>query len=300
MSVQLTLFHPEGHPEPADPNDLPSYDYSRASPSYFETLDVPIVRGRAFTDADRAGPEVAILSETAAQRFWPGENPIGKRIRRGAEGAWHEVVGVARDTKVRTLGERPRPYIYLPFHDDEGVDFAVIVVATRGDPGPFMPTLLGEIQAVDQAVTPFDSGTIRDQMAIMLYPARMGAVLLSAFGGLALLLAVTGLYGVISYAVSRRTHEVGIRMAIGARRSDITRMVLRDGIGFVVVGTGIGLALAFVLTRLLRGFLYGITVTDPLTFVAIPALLAGVALFAAWVPARRAAKRDPMSALRYE
>jgi len=299
MSIQLTSFHVEGQPMPANPADLPDYDYAKVAHGYFETMGVPMVRGRAFEPSDRTGPPVAIVSETAARRMWPGEDPIGRRIRRGATGEWREVVGVARDTKVRTLSEAPRPYVYVPT-GDEGTDFAMVVVATRGAPGPFVPTLLEEIRAVDPAVTPFDSGSIQEQTAIMLYPARMGAILLAAFGGLALILAVTGLYGVISYTVSRRTREVGIRMAMGARRSDISGMVLRDGVRFVAVGLGLGLALAFVLTRLLGGWLYGISVTDPVTFVAIPLLLAGVALLASWLPARRAAKQDPMRALRYE
>ncbi len=298
ISIQIKSFLPEGWPVPEDGN-LPEYDYTRIDERYFETMGVAIVRGRAFTRVDRTGPEVAIVSETAARRFWPGEDPIGKRIRNGSEGPWHEVVGVARDTKVRTLGEAPRPYVYLPL-SKAGTDFATIVVATRGDPAAFMPRLREEIRAIDPAVTPFTSGTIQEQLAIILYPARMGAILLAAFGALALALAVTGLYGVVSYTASRRTREVGIRMAMGARPTDITGMVIRNGAGLVAVGIALGLALAFVVTRLLAGFLYGVSVTDPVTFLGIPLLLGGIALLASWIPARRAARLDPMRALRYE
>ncbi len=298
ISIQTREFLPEGQPTPAD-GRIPSYDYTRTDDAYFETMGVAIVRGRGFTRADRTGPDVAIVSETAARRFWPGEDPIGKRLRRGEDGPWTTVVGVAADTKVRTLGEAPRPYVYLPL-DRRGTDIAMVVAATRGDPSRFLPTLLAEIQAIDPAVTPFQSGTIRDQMAIMLYPARMGALLLGAFGALALLLAVTGLYGVASYTASRRTREIGIRMAVGARPGDVRRMVLRDGAVLVGAGLAIGVALALVAARFLARFLFGIGVVDPVTFIAIPLLLGGVALLATWVPARRAGRLDPMRALRYE
>ncbi len=298
IAIQTREFLPEGQAVPAD-GRVPSYDYTRTDAGYFETLGVRIVRGRGFTRADRTGPEVVIVSETAGRRFWPGEDPIGKRLRRGEDGPWQTVVGVAADTKVRTLGEAPRPYVYLPL-DRRGTDIAMVVAATRGDPAAFLPRLLAEIQAIDPAVTPFQSGTIRDQMSIMLYPARMGALLLAAFGALALLLAVTGLYGVASYTASRRTREIGIRMAIGAGPGDVRGMVLRDGAILVAAGLAIGVGLALVATRFLARFLYGVGVIDPVTFVGIPLLLGGIALLATWLPARRAGRLDPMRALRYE
>lgn len=298
IAIQTTGMLPEGRPLPPG-GEFPEYDYTRTDENYFETMGVPIVRGRAFTAADRTGPDVAIVSETAARRFWPGQEPLGKRLRRGKDGPWYEVVGVARDTKVRTLGEAPRPYIYVPL-DKRGTDLAMVVVATRGDPAAFLPRLRAEIQAIDPAVTPFQSGTIRDQMSIMLYPARMGAILLGAFGALALILAVTGLYGVASYTASRRIREIGIRMAMGARPVDIMGLMLHDGGSLVATGIGIGLVAAFAGTRLLARFLYGVRVTDPLTFLAIPLLLGGVTLLASWLPARRAARLDPMGALRHE
>jgi len=298
ISIQTNEFVAEGQPWPE--TGSPSYDYTRTDGRYFETLGVPLLRGRTFGPQDAGGPAVAIVSETAARQFWPGEDPIGKRLRLGSEnGLLHEVVGLAADTKVRTLGEAPRPYIYLP-PSPNGTDFAMVVVATRGEPAAFLPALREEIRAIDPAVTPFDSGTIQDQLSIMLYPARMGAVLLASFGGLALLLAVTGLYGVVSYTASRRTREVGIRMAIGAAGRDITGMVLRDGALMVLVGTILGLGLALVVTRVLGRFLHGVGVNDPLTFVVIPVVLATVALLAAWLPARRAARLDPVRALHSE
>lgn len=299
ISVQLTTFHPEGWPDPED-GRLPDYDYARVDESYFETLGVPILRGRAFNRGDRTGPATAIVSETAARRFWPGEDPIGRRLRRGRDGPWHEVVGLARDTKVRTLGEAPRPYVYLPL-SREGTGFAIMIaVATRDDPAIVLPRLLAEIRRIDPAVTPFQSGPIQEQLAIMLYPARMGAILLAAFGALALILAVTGLYGLVSYTASRRTREIGLRVAMGAHTGDIARMVLREGAVLLVAGLLLGLVLALSATRLLGGFLYGVSVVDPLTFLAIPALLGAVAMLASWLPARRAARLDPMRALRDE
>jgi predicted permease len=298
IAIQTNEFVAEGQPWPE--TGSPSYDYTRTDGRYFETMGVPLRRGRTFGPQDEGGPDVAIVSETAARHFWPGEDPVGKRLRVGREnGPLHEVVGLAADTKVRTLGEAPRPYIYLP-PSPNGTDFAMVVVATLGDPAAFLPSFREEIRAIDPAVTPFDIGTIQDQLSIMLYPAKMGAVLLACFGGLALLLAVTGLYGVVSYTASRRTRELGIRMAIGACSRDITGMVLRDGAFLVLVGTMLGLGLALVVTRVLGRFLYGVGVTDPLTFVVIPVMLAAVALVAAWLPARRAAGLDPVRALRSE
>ncbi len=299
LSIQVTSFRPEGAPEPPD-GKWPEYDYTRIDPGYFETMGVPIVRGRNFTAEDgRSGHDVAIISEAAARRFWPGGAPIGKRLRRNDKGPWLEVVGVAADTKVRTLGEKPRPYVYVPFGDHDR-DFASIIVAATGDPARLLPVLRSEVQAMDPAVTPFQENTIQSQLAIMLYPAHLGAILLAAFGALALLLAVTGLYGVVSYAAARRTREVGIRMALGARPRDVTGMVVRDGAVLVAVGIVLGLGIAFAATRLLGRYLYGIGATDAVTFVTIPGILAGVALLASYLPARRAAKVDPMTALRYE
>jgi predicted permease len=298
IAIQTNEFVAEGQPWPD--TGSPSYDYTRTDGRYFETFGVPLIRGRTFGPQDAGGPDVAIVSETAARHFWPGEDPVGKRLRLGGEnGPLHEVVGLAADTKVRTLGEAPRPYIYLP-PSPRGTDFAMVVVATRGEPAAFLPALREEIRAIDPAVTPFDSGTIQDQLSIMLYPAKMGAVLLAGFGALALLLAVTGLYGVVSYTASRRTREVGIRMAIGAAGRDITTMMLRDGAIMVLVGTVLGLGLALVATRVLGRFLYGVGVNDPLTFLAIPVVLAAVALVAAWLPARKAARLDPVRALHSE
>jgi predicted permease len=299
LSIQMTEFQPEGVAEPAN-GKWPEYDYTRIDPGYFETMGVAIVRGRNFTDEDgTGGRNVVIISEAAARRFWPGQDPIGKRLRRGDDRPWLEVVGVAADTKVRTLGEDPRPYIYLPFGNSSR-NFASIIVAAAGDPARLLPVLRAEVQAMDPAVTPFQEHTMQSQLALMLYPAHLGAILLATFGALALLLAVTGLYGVVSYAAARRTREVGIRMALGARPRDVTGMVVRDGAVLVAIGIVLGLGIAFAATRLLGRYLYGIGATDVVTFITIPAILAGVALLASYLPARRAAKVDPMRALRYE
>jgi ABC-type antimicrobial peptide transport system permease subunit len=173
-----------------------------------------------------------------------------------------------------------------------------VVVAARGDPSAALQVLRDEIRRIDPAVTPFQIGTMNDQMAVLLYPVRMGAMLIGAFGALALVLAMTGLYGVVSHSASRRTREMGIRMAMGARPLDIVGVVLREGLSLLGVGLAVGLVLAGLGSRVLGRFLFGVGTGDALTFVAVPLLLAGVALLASWLPARRAARLAPVNALR--
>ncbi|HSG07336.1 MAG TPA: ABC transporter permease [Longimicrobiales bacterium] len=296
IGLHLASFLPEEQSPPAS-GSPPRYDYARVDQKYFETMDVPMVRGRPFTPEDRVGPAVAIVSETAAHHFWPGDDPVGKRLRRGTDGPVYEVVGVARDTKVRTLGETPRPYVYLS-RDRRGTTIAAVVVAARGHPAEAVKLLRTEIRRIDPSVTSFQGGTMEEQMAILLYPVRMGAMLIAAFGALALILATTGLYGVVSYSASRRTREMGIRMAMGARSHDIVGVVIRDGAVLLGVGLALGLALAGLGTRVLGRFLFGVGTGDALTFVVVSVLLACVALLASWVPARGAARLAPVRALR--
>jgi len=268
---------------------------------YFETLGIPFVRGRDFTAQDREGaPGVVIVNETFARRFWPDEDPIGKRISlRGARGPYLEVIGLVKGGKYITLGEDPRSFMFLPLLQNHETGMT-LHVRTSGDPQALMAAVRTEVQSLDANLPLFDIRTMTEQVSSSLFPARLGATFLAIFGLLALLLAGVGLYGVMSYSVARRTQEIGIRMALGARREDVLRLVLREGMEMVAVGVALGLGGALVATRLLVGFLYGVSVTDPVTFIAISVILAGVALVASFIPARKATRVDPIIALRYE
>lgn len=268
---------------------------------YFETLGIPLLGGRDFAASDREGaPGVVIVNETFARRFWNDESPVGKHISlRGQQGPYLEVIGLARDGKYRTLGESPRPSIYLPVSQNHETGMT-LHVRTTVEPRQLVAAIRGEIQAIEKNLPVYDVRTMREHLGSALFGARMGAILLAVFGGLALLLATVGLYGVMGYSVARRTHEIGIRMALGATRRDVLGLVLKDGLVLVGLGVAGGLAGAWFATRLLAGFLYDISTTDPLTFVAISLLLTGVALGASFVPAHRATRVDPLVALRYE
>jgi predicted permease len=268
---------------------------------YFQTLNIPLLRGRDFTAQDREGaPGVVIVNQTFAARYLPGAEPVGRRISfNGAQGPWLEVVGLVADSKYITVGETPAPFVYQPLaqRHESGMS---LLVRTYGDPASAVPSVRGEVQKLERNLPLNAARPMTELLAMSLFPARMGAILLGCFGLLALLLATVGLYGVMSYSVSRRTREIGIRMALGAQGGNVLRLVLREGMTLVVTGIALGLVVAFAVTRLLAGFLYGISPTDPAAFTIIALLLTAVALLASLIPARRAAKVDPMIALRYE
>jgi ABC-type antimicrobial peptide transport system permease subunit len=235
-----------------------------------------------------------------AERLWPGEPAVGKILRIGGpESPPREVVGVARTGRYRTLGETPRPFMW--FNVNQSYDSSMMVLArTQGDPRPLVKAVRGEIQALDSRLPVYGVRTFREHMSWALWGTQLAATLALAVGLLALFLAATGLYGVMAYTVSRRTREIGIRMALGAQRGDVLRLVATQGMGLAGLGVVCGLAAAFPVTRLIESILFGVSPTDPLTFAAIALLLAAVALLACYVPARRATKVDPMEALRYE
>ncbi len=278
-------------------------DSTVVSPGYFATLGIALPWGRDFTPADEAGtPRVAIVNEEAARRFWPGQSPLGKHLRFAAvdgeaAGPWMEVVGVAATGKVRTLGEKPRPFVYRPYTQDY-VNLLTLVVASPGDERSLIAALRETVESLAPGVPFFDLRTVPEHLAITLFPARMGAGLLAAFGLLGLVLASVGLYGVVAYAVSRRTREMGLRLALGAGRGQVLGLVVREGMSLVLVGIGLGMVGALALGRLLAGWLFGISPGDPLTFTVVPLLLAAVAAAANLVPARRATRIDPSVALR--
>jgi macrolide transport system ATP-binding/permease protein len=269
--------------------------------NYFRTLSIPLLRGRDFNAQDREGaPGVAIVNESFVKRYFPNQDPLGQRVSlSGAQGPWLEVVGLARDSKYITLGEAPAPFLYQPLAQRHETGM-VLLVRTGVAPASLVPAVRREVQAVERNLPLTNARTMTELLSTSLFPARMGAALLGAFGLLALLLASVGLYGVMSYSVSRRTREIGIRMALGARGGDVLRLVLGESMTLVAVGMLLGLIAAFAATRLLSGFLYGVSPTDPAAFIGIGLLLALVAFAASLIPARRAAHVDPMVAFRYE
>jgi len=289
----------------ADNNDANEAEFNSVGPGYFTTMKIPLLKGRDFEPADAVGNRlVAIINDPGARRFWPGQDPIGKKIRRNRN-VW-EIVGVAQDIhhhelRTRTLRSvSSGAYIYFPVFQDYSGELTLLVRTDRPNPNPLTALAHREIQTLDKDLPIFDVMTLDDRLATAMSQERAAATLLGIFSMLALTLAAVGLYGVIGYSVTQRTREIGIRMALGAERKDVLKMVFKQGMVFVFFGTVVGLAAALAATRILRRFLYEVSPTDPMTFVTVCALLALVALLACLIPARRAAKVDPMVALRYE
>jgi predicted permease len=268
---------------------------------YFQTMGIEFLRGRDFTAQDTEDkPRVVIVNEALVRRNFPGQEALGKRLSFNASaGPWHEIIGVVRDSKYLNVGESPTAVVYLPLQQNHETGMTLHVRALA-DPSTITAAVRNEVQSLEKNLPIGNPAPMSQSIANSLFAARMGAILLSIFGSLALLLAAIGLYGVISFSVARRTRELGIRMALGAQASDVFRLVLWQGMGLVVFGIVLGLGAAAIVTRLLTSFLYGISTTDWLTFASIPVILAIVALVACFVPARKATKVDPLMALRYE
>ena len=299
FSVQLRGLQPEHEAPPAPGESLKNFDFANITGEYFDVLGVPIVAGRTFERTDVAAAEpVVIVSEAAANRFWPGEDALGKRIRNN-DGVLYRVVGIARDTRVRTLGERPRPFIYFADTQTDRTG-GYILAATSGDDAAALRAINAIIRDLDPQIGVMESKTMQEHMQLTIWPAKIGGLLLAMLGGLALILAATGLFGVVSISTARRTRELGIRMALGATPRNAIQLVLREGMALVMVGSLLGITLAFGLAQLIQRFLYGTGSADPLTFVVVPMLLIGVSLLASWLPARRAAAIQPVQALRQD
>ena len=287
----------EGY-EPQPGEDM-EFNFNVVGPEYFDVMRVPLVNGRGFTASDREGaPQVAVVNETFAARYWPGQDPIGKRLTSFSGATSIEIVGVARDGKYQTLTEAPLPYIYRPFLQD--YEEMTLHVRLARDTGSFLPLLRREIRAVDSQLPILRLASMRSATAFATWPQRIAATLLGACAALALLLAAVGLYGVVAYAVSRRTREIGIRMALGAGRHAVVRMVLAGSMKVVAIGLAIGFALSLAAGRAIESFLGDVSSADPVALVAAPLVMIACALVASWLPARRAARIDPMKALREE
>ena len=290
--------------------DQPEVDVRFISTGYLSALRIALLRGRDIDDSDVAGqPGAVLISQSMAKLFWPNEDPLGKRLTLSFyPDVTRVVVGVVADVKLYALNEnRPLPALYLPMaqitapKDGGWQSFGMIlIVRTKQDPASVIPALTGAVRDVDSDVPVLNVRTMVDAVSESLSPQRFSMLLLAAFAGLALLLAVVGIYGVMSHSVSRRTHEIGIRVALGARRQDVLMMVIRQGLLLALSGSAIGIVGALLLSRVIASQLYGVSPTDPVTFVAVSVLLTVVALAACYMPARRAMRVDPMVALKYE
>jgi putative ABC transport system permease protein len=267
---------------------------------YFETMGIALRRGRDIQETDREGtPRVAWINEAMAKQFWSGQDALGKRFKFFGDEQFREVAGIVEDTKLFTLGEDPSPQAYVPVLQSY-VPAMTLNVRAAGDPATLLPALRRQVQALEPTMPLTNVQTAENLIGAVLWPSEMGAALLSIFGGIALVLAAIGIYGVMSYSVNQRTVEFGLRMALGARPADVQRLVMRQGIYLVGAGLAIGIGAALAAGRLVESMLVGMSPTDPLTFLGISLLLAGVAALAGFIPARRATRVDPMIALRYE
>ncbi len=294
----LDSFRIEGKPEATSINDATLAGRRVITPDYFRTMEIPLREGRVFTNADGANaPRVAIISQTFATKYLPNENPLGRRLRQRDE--WYTIVGVVGEIKHTGLDAELTPHVYIPFAQ-AGQFRTRIVLRTHNDPLSYVAAVRQQMQAVDRDLPIYEVFTMNELIAKSVASRRFNLLLLGVFAGVALLLAAVGIYGVMSYATAQRTNEIGIRMALGASRGAVYQLILGQGMRVVAIGLLTGLLGAFALTRWIETLLFEVRATDPLTYVVIASLLAGVALFACFVPARRATKTDPMIALRYE
>jgi putative ABC transport system permease protein len=297
-----SVFIVEGIPVP-ERAALPSAAWTPVTPAYFDTLGIRLVRGRAFaaSDNDRA-PRVAVVNQSFARTFWPDGDALGKRIKQGwpeDQTPWREIVGIVNDVKTDGIDRAPRIQTYLPLAQ-ESVPSLALVVRTAGEPDAARRAIEAALHAIDPNLPVFDVRTLPQVIQINVGTQRLLLVLLLAFGGLSLLLAAIGVFGVNAYAVSQRTHEFGVRMALGADRPRVLGLVLRQAMTTCVIGAAIGLAISLATTRLLRRLLYQVTPYDPGTIAAVTALLLAVTAVACYLPARRATRIDPVRALRGE
>jgi putative ABC transport system permease protein len=299
-SVGITV---EGRPEPP-PDEAPIIATRVISPGYFQTMGIRQIAGRPFNENDTGdSAEVIVISETMARTVWPGEDSLGKRIKLGrynSDSPWMTVVGVVGNVRQFELETETRAQMYLPYTQAGFFTPRDLVVRTTVDPLSLAAAVRNEVWAVDKDQPVSNISTMEEILSESVAKQRFNMLLLAVFAAIALVLAGVGIYGLISYSVTQRTHEIGIRMALGATSRDVLAMVIGQGLKLVVAGIAIGLVAALALTRVMASMLFGVQATDPVTFAAISVVLAAVAMLASYIPARRATRVDPMIALRYE
>jgi putative ABC transport system permease protein len=287
--------------------NLPAAVETTVSPSYFHALGIQLLRGRWFADSDRGrSDQILIINDALARRYFPGQDPIGQRIKTGDPNPntpWETIVGVVADVKYDGLDSPPEPTLYVPYFEGTWASFSremFLVARVDGDPKVVMPQLQSAVRDLDRNLPLANLRTMPQLLANSVAQPRFRALLLGFFAGLALLLSAIGIFAVMAWLVTRRTQEIGVRMAMGASRGAVLRMVLSEGLRVVSIGIGIGLAEAFAASRLLKGMLFGVQPTDPATFAVVSLMVLAVALAACYIPAWRATKVDPLTALRYE
>jgi putative ABC transport system permease protein len=285
---------------PQQPNEIRNARFNSCSPNYFRTLNTRLLKGRDFTARDAQGQlEVAIINERMARRYWPDEDPLGKRIRITGADSWRTIVGVVGDAHSARLEVEPRPEMFYPM-SQAPFPLLSLMVRAADDPRSLIAAVRGEIHAIDPDLPVSSVAPLDELVAGSIAPQRLNAFLIGLFSALALTLAAVGIYGVMSYAVTQRTQEIGIRIAIGARPRDALKLVVKQGMTLALLGVVIGLVASFALTGLLKTLLFDVSATDPVTFVLTPLSLTLIALLACYLPARRATKVDPLTALRRE
>jgi len=295
-AMEVTL---EGRDAAASDPKLSAATFA-VTPHYFHTMGIPLLQGRDFTEQDRGdAPLTLIVNQAFARRFWPNENPIGKRFRPGTGNPFGTVVGVVGNMRNASLENEGGPAFYFA-HGHIGMPALVVVARTVAPPETMTAALRAQVHSLDRDLPVYNIRVMEQFVSNAAGQPRFQTTLLGLFSAVALLLAAIGIYGVMAYAVTQRTQEIGIRMALGAQQRDVLKLVVRQGMALSLIGVAIGLGLAFGLTRFLKELLYEVKTTDPLTFVMISVLLVGVTLLACYIPARRATKVDPMVALRYE
>ena len=298
----MTTFIVEGAPVVAVA-DRPDAGERVVTPGYFQTMSIPILKGRSFTEHDRDNtPNVIIVNEALARRYWPNQDAIGKRLSFEEDPnkqVWREIVGVVGNVKHKALEIDAMPEVYFPYKQSPR-NFMSLVVHTASDPASMVPAIRNEVLSVDKNQPVSDIMTMEQRLARSVASSRFVMLLLSCFSILALVLAAVGIYGVMAYFITERTQEIGVRMALGAQKRDVLKLVVGKGMALAVIGTAVGLVASLALTRLMRSLLFEVAPTDWLTFVTASMLLLTVALLACYIPARRATKLDPLIALRYE
>lgn len=296
-------FAIEGRQAEVGAREMPAAQWRAISSDYFRTMGIPLLSGRDFNERDRQdSPRVVIINEALVRRFWPGDaNPIGKRLTiQGEGGIWREIVAVVGEVRDFGLDDEPKAEMYVPYAQSSRRNFTLVVRTASADPLSLSAAVTREIWAVDKDQPITDIKSMEQVLGESLAPRRFVMLLLGAFAIVALVLAAIGIYGVMSYSVTQRTHEIGVRMALGAQQMDVLREIVAEGLGLTAGGVVLGLAAAFLLTRVISSLFYQVSAADPRIYASAALLLAATALLACYLPARRAAQVDPMIALRHE